>query len=130
MILYSGMGPNYPGQFAECNNISNFKYYLAYQSPDFTESTNASSQDLLGYFTGFCLPNYCTKEDIQSIPIFRKLEVYDYDHDSMNVLAWMGLVSFLIYILIILVAIVLSMTKKYKTVEITQGRLSIQDDDK
>lgn len=77
-LLYSGLAPNNPGQFLECQTTTNYSYYLTYMAPDFSINTAAKTEDLLGYFIGLCVPSFCKEDDIQNFIIFTRAEVYGY----------------------------------------------------
>ena len=126
VLLYSGLAPNCPGQFIECQSVGNFSYYLSYQSPNFSINTNASSQDLLGYFTGLCVPDFCKKEDIQNFPLFSRSEVYGYDNNQMDIFGWVGIGFLITYMTVVLVATIVRSLKEQKLVE-QPKRLSINE---
>lgn len=114
----------------------NYTYYLTYTKPDFSEIHGAGSKDLLGYFIGLCLPKQCGPEDIKNVPIFESSTVFAYENSDLGVFAWIGIVTFMIYVLVIIVATLVSAVKNVKGAkgqkEVREynsggGRLSIND---
>ena len=78
--MYSGINPNSPGQQYEClnTNASNFDYYLIYTS-NYSIRTNT--------FTGICIPDNCTEEEIQDVVEPYNSKVYELNGDY-NLDAW------------------------------------------
>lgn len=109
--MYSGLAPNNPGQFLECQSTTNFSYYLTYQPPDFSINTAAKTEDLLGYFVGLCVPSFCKEDDIQNFIIFTRAEVYGYSGDKVNSLAWAGISFLIAYAVLVLTATILKSLK-------------------
>lgn len=92
-ILYSGLAANNPGQKMECEN-SNFSYYLMYME---TAAPNLTS------FTGICVPTKCATEDVERIiaPRYNATTI-DFPEESLDGLAWTGLILFFVYVALII----------------------------
>jgi hypothetical protein len=82
-LMYSGITTNNPGQFYECQQQTNFSYYLVTIK---NTTTNINS------FTGICVPSLCTKDDMKIALDFWNCEVYDFEDSSTNPLMVIGLV--------------------------------------
>lgn len=71
-VMYSGITTNNPGQMEECRN-ANYSYYLVYLKNE-TTGTNT--------FTGLCVPDQCSAEDIEKALNFLHCKVYDFPISS------------------------------------------------
>ena len=93
-IMYSGITTNNPGQFYECQQQSNFSYYLVTIK---NTTTNINS------FTGICVPEQCSKEDMKIALDFWNCEVYDFESDDTDALATIGIVLLSVWVGVLVV---------------------------
>ena len=73
-VMYSGITTNNPGQMEECRS-ANYSYYLVYLKNEDTDTNT---------FTGLCVPNQCSAEDIEMALQFLHCKVYDFPDPPKN----------------------------------------------
>ena len=93
-IMYSGITTNNPGQMLECGQ-ANYSYYLVYIKNETTMTDT---------FTGLCMPEECSAEDIEMALNFLHCKVYDYpDAMESDGLAITGIVVVSLWLAVLIV---------------------------
>lgn len=90
-VMYSGITTNNPGQMEECQEEPHYSYYLV----------NIKNYDTSSYtFTGICVPEQCTAEDIEIIASeFIHCKVYEYpEPPEYDYLTYLGAVIISIWV--------------------------------
>lgn len=95
-IMYSGINPNSPGQQYECLNTTGYLFYMVF-------ITNATTE--ANTYTGLCIPNNCTREDIETVLQPLNAKVYEMKEEAdLDGWAITGLVALCGWLLVLIVS--------------------------